>query len=457
MRARQSTAAGLAIPFGHLPSDSPSLGYSSLYQIPSELVFFRISLRLTAASENRWNEVMGEGAMRYDASHITVLTGPEAVRKRPGMYVGSTSTRGLHNMVFEVAAWAVDEVLAGRAGHVDVTLTADEAVEVAHDGPGVPFEDGEEPGMEKRLTLMWAGTESAGRRGALVGRFGMGLFVPNALSSRLTAQVRRDGTRWVQEYARGVPAGPPSAAGQAEGSGTSLTFRPDAEIFAIVQCSFDDLADRLRELAFLDHGLDITLTDQRPRPPRAERLCFPGGTKDYVALLDTQLGTPVHPDVIGFELEARRMAGTMEVALCWHATTRGAAFQLRQQPAHTAGRHPRSGLPRRRGGRVHRLRPPSRTATDSSRRGPGADRPGSDRRGSGQARRPRARRRHAGGPRQRRRAQLRCRGRPRPPHRMARTPPRHGSSPRPPRPLAHSRRLTSPSQPADRVEPGASP
>jgi DNA gyrase subunit B len=236
------------------------------------------------------------------------------------MYVGSTSTRGLHNMVFEVAEWAVDEVLAGRAGRVDVTLTADGAVEVAHDGPGVPFEDGEEPGMESRLTLMWVGTASSGRRGALVGRFGLGLFVPNALSSRLTAEVRRDGTRWVQEYTRGVASGPPSAAGQAEGSGTSLTFWPDAEIFAVVQCSFDDLAGRLRELALVNHGLDITLTDQRPHPPRMERLCFPGGTKDFVALLDRQVGTPVHRDVIGFELEDRRMAGTMEVALRWHVT-----------------------------------------------------------------------------------------------------------------------------------------
>jgi DNA gyrase subunit B len=167
---------------------------------------------------------------------------------------------------------------------------------------------------------MHAGTAFISRHTALVGRFGIGLCVPNALSSRLTAEVMRDGVRWVQEYVRGVATGPPTAVGPATGSGTSLTFQADTEIFASVQCAFDHLADRFRELAFLNHGLDITLTDQRPHPPRTQRLYFPGGTRDFVALLDTAMGTPVHPDVIGFEHEDPRMAGTTEVSLRWHAT-----------------------------------------------------------------------------------------------------------------------------------------
>ncbi|MFJ5120401.1 ATP-binding protein [Kitasatospora sp. NPDC088548] len=149
---------------------------------------------------------MSDEAIRYDASHIQVPEGTEAVRKRPGMYVGSTGERGLWHLVFEVADRAVNEVLAGRAGCVDITLTPDGGVRVTDDGPGVPIEDARDvgdPGLVTLLTRMHAGAKPGGRHDVAFG-YGMGPFVTNALSSRLTAEVRREGIRWVQEHSRGV-------------------------------------------------------------------------------------------------------------------------------------------------------------------------------------------------------------------------------------------------------------
>ncbi|MGW8597610.1 hypothetical protein ACWGLB_01600 [Streptomyces sp. NPDC055893] len=140
------------------------------------------------------------------------------------------------------------------------------------------------------------------------------MAVVNALSSRLTAEVRRDGARWVLEYEQGVPVGVPARTGPADGSGTVITFRPDAEIFERLELSFGTLAERFRELSFLKRELDITLTDARdPEAPRAVRFRFPGGPRDYIA----EQGAPLHPDVIGFEREYSEMEGTVEVALRW--------------------------------------------------------------------------------------------------------------------------------------------
>ncbi|WP_310727946.1 ATP-binding protein [Streptomyces sp. N2A] len=262
---------------------------------------------------------MSEDAIRYDATHIQVLEGWEAIRKRPGMYVGSTGKRGLHQLVFEVADRAVNEVLASLAGSVDVTLTPDGGVRVADDGPGVPIETaGDTGGLEALLTRMPAGAEPGGRHAVLLGLFGIGPCVTNALSSHLTAEVRREGVCWIQEYARGVALTPPTAAGPTTGSGTTIAFRPDADIFGTAKCSFAVLTERFRELCFLNRDLDITLTDERPLgESRSVRLRFPGGARDFVAFLDAQAGAPVHPDVIGFEQEDPRMAGTVEVALRW--------------------------------------------------------------------------------------------------------------------------------------------
>lgn len=266
---------------------------------------------------------MSENANRYDATHITVLHGSEAIRKRPGMYVGSSSERGLHQAVFEVVGRAVNEVLAGHANSVDVTLTSDGGVKVADDGPGVPVEATGETdgfgGLEALLTRVYAGALPVGRNTAAVGLFGIGPCVTNALSSRLTAEVQRDGARWVQEYVRGVAVTPPTAVGQASGSGTTITFWPDSDIFETVECSFAVLADRFRQLALLNRGLGITLTDARlPGEPQSVR--FLGEARDFITFPHASAGMLVHPDVIAFEWEDPRMEGTAEVALRWHAS-----------------------------------------------------------------------------------------------------------------------------------------
>ncbi|MFC5890524.1 ATP-binding protein [Kitasatospora sp. CM 4170] len=263
---------------------------------------------------------MSEEPTAYDASMIVVLEGLEAVRKRPGMYVGSVGERGLHHLAFEVAERALDEILGGTAGRVEITLTADGGVRVADDGPGLPVEhaghsDG--PALETWLTALSGGCGARGDRRSLYGAFfGVGLAVVNALSVRLTAEVRRDGSRWVLEYERAVPVGVPVRTGPADGSGTAITFRPDAEIFETLEFSFEALAEHFRELAFLNRELDISLTDDRgPAGPRTARFRFPGGPRDHVAAQTAR--APLHPDVIGFERECPEMEGTVEVALRW--------------------------------------------------------------------------------------------------------------------------------------------
>ncbi|MGW7328351.1 DNA gyrase subunit B [Streptomyces sp. NPDC054840] len=269
---------------------------------------------------------MSEDAIRYDASHIQVLEGREAIRKRPGMYVGSTDERGLHQTVFEVVGWAVNKVLASRAGSVDVTLMVDGGVRVADDGPGVPVAaagDTGGPGLELLLTRMYTGAERGGRHAAAMSLFAMGPCVTNALSSRLTAEVQSEGLRWVQEYARGVALTPPTAVGPATRKGNAIAFWPDTDIFGTVECSFDVLVERFRELAFLNQGLSISLNDERsPGLTQPVRFQFPGGAGDFVAFLDAQSGPPVHPEIIAFEREDLRMAGTLEVALRWCGSRR---------------------------------------------------------------------------------------------------------------------------------------
>lgn len=238
------------------------------------------------------------------------------------MWVGSTGERGLHQLVFEVVGRAVNQVLTtGRGGSVDVTLMSDGGLRVADDGRGSPFEaDGDtgDPGLAALLTGFPAGPELGDRRHATVGHFVAGLFVANALSSRLTAEVRYEGVRRVQEYARGVALAPPAVLGPASGNGTTLTLWPDTDIFETTQCSFAVLAERFRQVAFPDRGLGISLTDERPADEvRAVRFRFPEGVRDFVAALDAETGATLQPHVIGFEREDPRMAGTMEVAFLW--------------------------------------------------------------------------------------------------------------------------------------------
>ncbi|MEU3726927.1 DNA gyrase subunit B [Streptomyces sp. NPDC031705] len=267
---------------------------------------------------------MSEDGTAYDASHIKVLHGPEAIRLRPAMYVGSTGERGLHRVVLDVAHRAVNEVLAGRATAVEVTLLPDGWVRISDDGPGLPVEaagDTGRPSLEALLARRHTATQPVGRHAVAMTFFGVGLCVTNALSSRLRTEVRRGGVRWVQDYARGTALAPPRPAGPTTGSGTTIGFRPDADVFGDHPCSFEVLAERFGELAFLNRDLDIVLTDRRPPGrPRRRRFRCPDGVREYVALLDAGAGTPVHPDVICFEQEDPRMEGTLEVALRWNGS-----------------------------------------------------------------------------------------------------------------------------------------
>ena len=263
---------------------------------------------------------------RREARHTQLWDCPEAVRKRPGMYVGSTGERGLHQLVLEAADPAVNEALTRRASGVEITFMPDSGVRVADERPGVPFEaggDGGGPGLEAMLTGLMMSEGSGGARYAVLNQYGTGLAIVNALSSRLVVEVQRGGVRRVQEYARGVASAPPADAGSAVGSGTVITFWPDAEIFETTECSFAELAERFRELTFLNRGLEVLLTDDRLSEARSVRFRAPGGVRDLVAFLDEQAGAPVDSEAIGFEREDPRMAGTMEVALRWRGSGKG--------------------------------------------------------------------------------------------------------------------------------------
>ncbi|MFJ5927175.1 DNA gyrase subunit B [Kitasatospora sp. NPDC092948] len=238
----------------------------------------------------------------YNGTTIKVLEGLEAVRKRPGMYIGSTGERGLHTMLYEVAQPAIGEVLLGRARRVEVVLLADGSVRVAHDSCY------EHP-LEQQLTVLTMPRSARG--GCMVGEigFGIGLYVVNALSDRLVAEERKDGLTARQEYARGEPA-VTARPEPANDTGTVITFRPDPEIFETVAFDRATLAERFRELAALNRTLDLTLTDARGDAPHTERFHVSHGVREFLAHLGAD---PARAVVI--EREDERMGGSMEIAL----------------------------------------------------------------------------------------------------------------------------------------------
>lgn len=223
----------------------------------------------------------------YTASHIQVLEGHEAIRKRPGMYIGSTSERGLHQMVYEVVTYAVDEHLASHADTIDVTITADGGIRVVDNGRGVPVEVREPAGksaVERELTELSFGSNRHTGYGVSGGLSGLGLCVVNVLASRLTVEVHRDGHRWTQAYEKGTPVTALTRNEETSEHGTVIAFRPDADIFETSHYSFATLSQRLQELAFLNEGLAISLTDERPERP--VRHHHNGGLRAYVAHLN---------------------------------------------------------------------------------------------------------------------------------------------------------------------------
>ena len=260
--------------------------------------------------------------MSYDARSITVLEGLEAVRKRPGMYIGSTGERGLHHLVQEVVDNAVDEALAGFCDRIEVTLLADGGVRVTDNGRGIPVDEHpleKRPAVEVVLTTLHAGGKFDGKSYAVSGGLhGVGVSVVNALSARLDVEIRKDGYVWRQSYAASEPTGPLARGEKTDETGTIITFWPDGDIFETTTWSFETLSRRLQEMAFLNRGLTIILTDERPEyingEPHVVSYRYDGGIADFVRYLNASKEA-AHSTVIEFGDEAPGMA--VEVAMQW--------------------------------------------------------------------------------------------------------------------------------------------
>jgi DNA gyrase subunit B len=256
----------------------------------------------------------------YTAESITVLEGLEAVRKRPGMYIGSTGPRGLHHLVYEVVDNAVDEALAGYCTRIDITLTADGGVRVSDDGRGIPVDEHpveHRSALEVVMTTLHAGGKFGGDSYAVSGGLhGVGVSVVNALSKRLDVEVVRDGWRHRQSYERGLPTAPLVRVGKAKGHGSTVAFWPDPDIFEEIDFRFETLSNRMREMAFLNAGLRITLTDERDEA-KSEVYQYAGGIRDFVAHINASK-EPVHPQIIYFEGQAN--SHYAEVAMQWNSS-----------------------------------------------------------------------------------------------------------------------------------------
>ena len=260
----------------------------------------------------------------YNASEIQVLEGLEAVKRRPGMYIGSTDARGLHHLVWELVDNAIDEALAGYCTHVEVDIGADNSISVRDNGRGIPVGYHEKMGksaLEVTLTVLHAGGKFGGSGYKVSGGLhGVGLSVVNALSTWLVAEVRRDGQVYRQEYDHGEPVtGVEVVAACGEGdSGTTITYLADGEIFDQVEYSFDTLAGRMRELAFLNKGLKITVTDHREEPARQKSFCYEGGIVSFVQHLNKNKDV-LHPAPIYFSAEKddpeKNETASVEVAM----------------------------------------------------------------------------------------------------------------------------------------------
>ncbi|MCF3178353.1 DNA topoisomerase (ATP-hydrolyzing) subunit B [Streptomyces polychromogenes] len=276
----------------------------------------------------------------YDASAIQVLEGLDAVRKRPGMYIGSTGERGLHHLVYEVVDNSVDEALAGHADTIDVTILADGGVRVVDNGRGIPVgivpSEGK-PAVEVVLTVLHAGGKFGGGGYAVSGGLhGVGVSVVNALSTKVAVEVRTDGHRWTQDYKLGVPTAPLAKNEETDETGTSVTFWADGDIFETTEYSFETLSRRFQEMAFLNKGLTLTLTDERESAKatvgaddpdadateptaRTVKYYYEGGIVDFVKYLNSRKGELIHPTVIDVEAEDKERMLSVEIAMQWNS------------------------------------------------------------------------------------------------------------------------------------------
>ncbi|MCF7945402.1 MAG: DNA topoisomerase (ATP-hydrolyzing) subunit B [Spirochaetia bacterium] len=252
----------------------------------------------------------------YSAQDIQVLKGLEAVRKRPGMYIGSTGPDGLHHLVYEVVDNSIDEALAGHCSHIDVTIEQDNIIKVVDDGRGIPVDmhpSENVSALEIVMTKLHAGGKfNKGSYKVSGGLHGVGVSVVNALSEWCEVEVHRDDKIHFQSYRKGIPKEPVKLLRDTEEQGTVVRFKPDDTIFDSNEFSFDVLSNRLRELAFLNKGIKISITDERLLKPKEREFCFEGGVKSFVEYLN-KTKKPIHPEPIYFE--AVKEDVELEVAL----------------------------------------------------------------------------------------------------------------------------------------------
>jgi DNA gyrase subunit B len=277
----------------------------------------------------------------YDAQDITVLEGLEAVRRRPGMYIGSTGPRGLHHLVYEVVDNSVDEALADRCDAVSIVIHPDNRVTVTDNGAGIPvgiMEKEKRPAVEVVLTVLHAGGKFGEGGGYKVsgGLHGVGVSVVNALSERLDVEIKRDGFSWTQTYERGTPLADLEKGAATKETGTTITFLPDADIFESLDFDFNTLEERMRDTAFLTRGFKITLVDERGEGHRAE-FQYDGGIIDFVAYLNRNK-EPIHKKVVSFEGESDE--GAVEVAMQWNSSYQESVFSFANNiNTHEGGSH----------------------------------------------------------------------------------------------------------------------
>ncbi len=272
----------------------------------------------------------------YNANEIQVLEGLEAVKRRPGMYIGSTDVRGLHHLVKELVDNAIDEAMGGYCTHIEVTIHPDNSVSIRDNGRGIPVgyhEKMHKSALEVALTVLHAGGKFGGSGYKVSGGLhGVGLSVVNALSSRLTAEVRRDGIIYRQEYVNGDPVTGVEQVGtygDDTGSGTTITFLANDQIFDTLDYNYDTLRGRMRELAFLNKGVAITVTDERTDPVQSKKYCYEGGIISFVEHLNKSKDV-LHEDVMYFEGgkddQARQQVASVEVAMQYNTDYNESVF-----------------------------------------------------------------------------------------------------------------------------------
>ena len=264
----------------------------------------------------------------YDGSEIKILEGLEAVRKRPGMYIGSTSASGLHHLVYEVVDNSVDEALAGFCTKILVTIHPDNSVTVVDNGRGIPIDKHPQrkiPTLEVVLTVLHAGGKFDNNAYKVSGGLhGVGISVVNALSKKVVVQVKRDGSIYEMAFSRGRTTEKMKVVGKAKGTGTTVTFWPDDEIFETCVFNYDTLRDRMQEMAFLNRNLKIVLTDERELTPRVDEFCYSGGIIDFVKFLNDgkelvgDIKTPIYMEGAADTDDPAKM-GEVEVALQWNS------------------------------------------------------------------------------------------------------------------------------------------